>query len=83
MIRPENMPGLDPEKTIVSRLSNCLIPTERSYEDGTIRINENFVKLMYYLTFKGFKGPGGAINNYWTLKSKEDIKIVKVTIERK
>ena len=67
----DNMPGLNPDKITVCELSNCILPTDIATKDGTVRINENFVKLMYQMIFVGMKGHLGLIYYYTDQEQKE------------
>jgi len=56
----EDVPG---QKIVVKRLSNGLLPTAISKKDGTITINENFVKVMHKL-FYNLRGAEGRIKRF-------------------
>ncbi len=65
----KDIPGVDPDKIVVCKLSECLLPTDLVMVEGDkgykvfkeIRINENFVKMMHKLRFTGIKGDLGKI----------------------
>lgn len=61
---PDAMPGFSPDKIKIERLSNTLLPTDITTGDGVIRINENFVKIMYVMGEWGLKKPFGKIPMY-------------------
>ncbi|MBD3379511.1 MAG: hypothetical protein GF408_03505 [Candidatus Omnitrophica bacterium] len=60
----EKMPGLDPSKIKVEPLSSGLLPTDIVHPDGTVILNENFVKIMHVLGAKGMKGSMGVIESF-------------------
>ncbi|MEA3490000.1 MAG: hypothetical protein U9R44_06665 [Candidatus Omnitrophota bacterium] len=59
-IEPEDMPGYG-SRLLIKRLSNGLLPTAVSTEDGVVIVNENFVKVMYKLAKYGLKSFSGRI----------------------
>jgi len=60
-----DMPGMDPEKIqIVQFLERCLLPTDAVTQDGTIRLNENFVRLLFLMGMKGMEGVNGRIEDW-------------------
>lgn len=61
-IDPDDMPGLDVDKIIITHISDAIIPTE-IHRDGYTFINDNFIKLMYLQGLRGMKGPSGEIFN--------------------
>jgi len=52
LARIKSMPGIDPGKIIIEEISECHVPTDVVTGDGTVRINDKFVKLMYWLKRK-------------------------------
>jgi len=59
-----NIPGLDPGKIKIEHFLDSILPTDIVAEDGVIRINENFIKLMHRLKIEGLKGARGEIVSY-------------------
>lgn len=64
--RPDGWHAIDkedlPAQTIrVARLSPAIIPTVVAHADGTITVNQNFVRLLHKLTELGLRGPNGNI----------------------
>ncbi|HDH53111.1 MAG TPA: hypothetical protein ENH24_01335 [Nitrospirae bacterium] len=51
----KSVPDKVPFRIEIVRLSDSMLPTVISMEDGTIRINENFVKIMYKLAQIGLR----------------------------
>ena len=60
----ESMPGINSDMIVVEDLSKCLLPTDVVTRDGTIRIHENFVKMMELLKTKGLDEYNGEIHEF-------------------
>ena len=58
------LPGLNTDLIVIEHVSDGMLPTDIVTEDGTIRVNENFVKLMYQMSLRGLKGETGKIYAY-------------------
>ena len=64
-ISAADMPGMNPDKIQVVRfLDRCLLPTDVVTGDGTIRLNENFVRLLFLMSMKGMRGKTGRIEDW-------------------
>lgn len=64
IMSPEDMPGFDGSKIVIEKLTNTLPPTDITTDDGVIRINENFVKLMHIIGREYLRAPFGRIPYY-------------------
>ena len=57
----DSMPGINPNSIRIEDISRLILPTDIVMPDGIVKINQNFVKLMYKISRKGLKLDNGDI----------------------